>query len=129
MLSTYDKRTVSTDADPHALLEAAGRIKFHLIALQTKNGKSEVRQHHDGTLVIHREELPSRNVGGVGFAMHPSDVHLVDSRLTRDPITSNESELDTFHEGLEDVIHNKKFFYKFVVVNFNAKLGKAEGGE
>ncbi|EYC07360.1 hypothetical protein Y032_0071g616 [Ancylostoma ceylanicum] len=45
MLCTYNARTVATKADLHALLEAAGRIKFHVIALQeTKSKKSEVRQ-------------------------------------------------------------------------------------
>ncbi|KAK6763318.1 hypothetical protein RB195_023867 [Necator americanus] len=33
-LCTYNARTVSTDADLHALLGAAERIKFHVIALQ-----------------------------------------------------------------------------------------------
>ncbi|EYC32574.1 hypothetical protein Y032_0003g1664 [Ancylostoma ceylanicum] len=34
-----------------------------------------------------------------------------------------------FIRRLEDVIHNEKSFYKFVVGDFNAKLGKAEGDE
>ncbi|KAK6749858.1 hypothetical protein RB195_002083 [Necator americanus] len=76
-LCTYNARTVSTDADLHALLEAADRIKFHVIALQeTKCRRSDVRQMNDGTLVIRGEKVPSRNVGGVGFVVHPS-VHLV----------------------------------------------------
>ncbi|KAK6755768.1 hypothetical protein RB195_014264 [Necator americanus] len=33
-LCTYNARTVSTDADLHALLGAAERIKFHVNALQ-----------------------------------------------------------------------------------------------
>ncbi|EYC34358.1 hypothetical protein Y032_0001g377 [Ancylostoma ceylanicum] len=151
MLCTYNARTVSTNADLHALLEAAGRIKFHVIALQeTKSKKSEVRQLNDGTLIIRGEKFPSRNVGGVGFVVHPSVVHLVDSHEILSPrlailrlhlprrksisiincysptLTADESELDTFYERLEDVIHNEKSFYKFVVGDFNAQLGKAE---
>ncbi|KAK6762037.1 hypothetical protein RB195_022941 [Necator americanus] len=86
-LCTYNARTVSTDADLHALLEAAERIKFHVIALQqTKCRRSDVRQMNDA---------------------------------------ADEPELDAFYEELEEVIRNEKSFYKFVVGDFNAKLGKA----
>ncbi|VDL84579.1 unnamed protein product [Nippostrongylus brasiliensis] len=72
-------RTVSSNADFYALLEAAGRIKYHVIALQeTKSKKADILQHNDGTLVILGEKIPSRNVGGVGFIVHPSVAHLVD---------------------------------------------------
>ncbi|KAK6763479.1 hypothetical protein RB195_023977 [Necator americanus] len=134
-LCTYNARTVSTDADLHALLGAAERIKFHVIALQeTKCRRSDVRQMNDG---------------GVGFVVHPSVVHLVDSHeilsprlailrlrpLRQKPISiincysptsvADEPELDAFYEELEEVIRNEKSIYKFVVDNFNAKLGKA----
>ncbi|VDL70916.1 unnamed protein product [Nippostrongylus brasiliensis] len=80
MLCTYNARTVSSNADLYALLEAAGRIKYHVIALQeTKSKKADIRQHNDGTLVIRGEKIPSRNVGGVGFIVHRSVAHLVDS--------------------------------------------------
>ncbi|KAK6764720.1 hypothetical protein RB195_024884 [Necator americanus] len=85
-LCTYNARTVSTDADLHALLGAEERIKFHVIALQeTKCRRSDVRQMNDGTLVIRGEKVPSRNVGGVGFVVHPSVVHLVDSHEILSP--------------------------------------------
>ncbi|KAK6757975.1 hypothetical protein RB195_015663 [Necator americanus] len=38
---------------------------------------------------------------------------------------ADDSELDAFYEELEDVVHNEKSFYKFVVGDFDAKLGKA----
>ena len=102
----------------------------------------------DGTLIIHGEKLPGRNVGGVGFVVHPSVVHLVDSHEIVSPrlavlrlhpprqktisiiscysptSAADESELDAFYEELEEVIRNEKSFYKFVVGDFNAKLGK-----
>ncbi|KAK6755318.1 hypothetical protein RB195_013971 [Necator americanus] len=149
-LCTYNARTVSTDADLHALLGAAERIKFHVIALQeTKCRRSDVRQMNDGTLVIRGEKVSSRNVGGVGFVVHPSVVHLVDSHEILSPrlailrlrplrqksisiincysptSAADDSELDAFYEELEEVVHNEKSFYKFVVGDFNAKLGKA----
>ncbi|KAK6761046.1 hypothetical protein RB195_022203 [Necator americanus] len=149
-LCTYNARTVSTDADLHALLGAAERIKFHVIALQeTKCRRSDVRQMNDGTLVIRREKVPSRNVGGVGFVVHPSVVHLVDSHETLSPrlailrlrtlrqksisimncysptSAADESELDAFYEELEEIVRNEMSFYKFAVGEFNAKLGKA----
>ncbi|KAK6765821.1 hypothetical protein RB195_025625 [Necator americanus] len=37
---------------------------------------------------------------------------------------ADESELDAFEEELEEVIRNKKSFYKFVIGDFNPKLGK-----
>ncbi|KAE9416912.1 hypothetical protein Angca_000001, partial [Angiostrongylus cantonensis] len=77
---TYNARTFSTDADLHALLAAADRIKFHVITLQeTKIKKTNICQLNNGTFVIRGEKVPSRNVGGVGFVVHPSIVHLVDS--------------------------------------------------
>ncbi|KAK6764768.1 hypothetical protein RB195_024915 [Necator americanus] len=149
-LCTYNARTVSTDADPHALLGAAERIKFHLIGLQeTKCRRSDVRQMNDGTLVIRGEKIPSRNVGGVGFAVHSSVVHLVDSHKILSPrlailrlrpprqksisiincysptSAADESELGAFYEELEEVVRNEKSFYKFVVGDFNAKVEKA----
>ncbi|KAK6759567.1 hypothetical protein RB195_021257 [Necator americanus] len=104
---------------------------------------------NDGTLVIRGEKVPSRNVGGVGFVMHPSVVHLVDSREILSPrlvilrlrplrqkhisiiscysptAAADESTLGAFYEELEEVVRNEKSFYKFVVVDINAKLGKA----
>ncbi|KAK6735888.1 hypothetical protein RB195_018880 [Necator americanus] len=149
-LCTYNARTVSTDADLHAFLGAAERIKFHVIALQeTKCRRSDVRQMNDSTLVIRGEKVPSRNVGGVGFVVHPSVVHLVDSHEILSPrlailrlrplrqksisiincysptSAADESELEAFYEELEEVVRNEKSFYKFVVGDFNAKLGKA----
>ncbi|KAK6744946.1 hypothetical protein RB195_011578 [Necator americanus] len=139
-LCTYNARTVSTDADLHALLGAAERIKFHVIALQEiKCRRSDVRQMNDGTLVIRGEKVPSQNVGGVGFVVHPSVVHLVDSHeilssrlatLRLRPLrqksisiidcysptsAADDSKLDAFYEELKEVVRNEKSFYKFVV--------------
>ncbi|EYC09382.1 hypothetical protein Y032_0060g3083 [Ancylostoma ceylanicum] len=48
MFCTYNAKTVSTNADLHAVLEAAGCIKFHVIALEeTKSKKSEIRKPND----------------------------------------------------------------------------------
>ncbi|KAK6734871.1 hypothetical protein RB195_018200 [Necator americanus] len=104
---------------------------------------------NDGTLVIRGEKVPSRNVGGVGFVVHPSVVHLVDSHEILSPrlailrlrplrqksisiincysptSAADDSELGAFYEELEEVVDNEKSFYKFVVGDFNAKLGKA----
>ncbi|KAK6737204.1 hypothetical protein RB195_019727 [Necator americanus] len=149
-MCTFNARTVSTDADLHALLGAAERIKFHVIALQeTKCTRSDVRQMNGGTLVIREEKVPSRNVGGVGFVVHPSVVHLVDSHETLSPrlailrlrplrqksisiincysptSAADDSELDAFYEELGKVIRNEKSFYKFVIRDFDGKPGKA----
>ncbi|KAK6734510.1 hypothetical protein RB195_017975 [Necator americanus] len=145
---------MATDADLHALLGAAERIKFHVIALQeTKCRRSDVRQMNDGTLVIRGEKVPSRNVGGVGFVVHPSVVHLVDFHEILSPrlailrlrplrqksisiincysptSAADDSEMDAFYEELEEVVRNEKSFYKFIVGDFNAKLGKAKEEE
>uniref|UniRef100_A0A0K0CUY2 PTB domain-containing protein n=1 Tax=Angiostrongylus cantonensis TaxID=6313 RepID=A0A0K0CUY2_ANGCA len=70
----------STDAELHALLVAADRIKFHVIALQeTKIKKTDICQLNSETFVIRGEKVPSRNVSSVGFVVHPSIVHLVES--------------------------------------------------
>ncbi|KAK6754375.1 hypothetical protein RB195_013400 [Necator americanus] len=81
-LCAYNARTVSTVADLHALLGAAERIKFHVIALQeTKCRRSDVRQMNDGTLVIRGEKVPSRNVSDVGLLC--THVSSISSILTR----------------------------------------------
>ncbi|KAK6742191.1 hypothetical protein RB195_009826 [Necator americanus] len=86
---------------------------------------------NEGALVIRGEKVPSRNVGGVGFVVHPLVVHLVDSQeilstrlailcllpLRQKPISiincysptsADESELNAFYEGLQEVIRKEK---------------------
>ncbi|VDM52154.1 unnamed protein product [Angiostrongylus costaricensis] len=142
-----------TYADLHALLVAANRIEFYVIALQeTKIKKTDVRQLSNGTLVIRGEKDPSRNVGGVGFVVHSSIAHLVDSYVILSPriavlrpqlshhkkITiinyysptdaAAEHELNAFCYQLEEVILNDKTYHKFVVGD-NARMGKANESE
>ncbi|KAE9414468.1 hypothetical protein Angca_001498, partial [Angiostrongylus cantonensis] len=114
---TYNARTLSTDADLHALLVTTDRIKF------------------------------PRNIGGVGFVVHPSTVHLVYSceilsprvavfrlqlshhkKITiincYSPIdTADEYQLNVFYYQLEEVIRNAKAYHKFVVGDFSARIG------
>ncbi|KAK6757089.1 hypothetical protein RB195_015112 [Necator americanus] len=53
---------MSTDTDLHALLEAAERIRYNVVALQeTKSRRSDVRWTNDVTLVTPREKALSRN--------------------------------------------------------------------
>ena len=125
-----------------------------MIALQeTKSKKTDIRELDDGTIVIRGEKFPSRNVGGVGFVVHPSVAHQFDSyeilsprlailRLTLSrqrkisiincyspTRAADENELDAFYNELEEVVRNEKSFYKFVVGDFNARMGKAREGE
>ncbi|VDM54672.1 unnamed protein product [Angiostrongylus costaricensis] len=86
LLRMYNATTLSTDADLHALLVAADRIKFRVIALQERKiKKTDIRQLNNGTLVIRGEKVPSRNVCGIGFIVHPTIVHLVDSYVILSP--------------------------------------------
>ncbi|KAK6735494.1 hypothetical protein RB195_018608 [Necator americanus] len=128
-LCTYNARTVSTDADLHALLGAAKRIKFHVSALHETNcRRSDVRQMNDSTLVIRGEKVPSRNVDPVTSSGHssPSPSAPKNHQYHHSPTSAaDESELDAFYGELEKVVLNEKSFYKFVVGDFNAKLGKA----
>ncbi|VDM70641.1 unnamed protein product, partial [Strongylus vulgaris] len=112
--------------------KAAGRINYHVIALQeTKLRKTDVRQLSDGTLIIRGEKAPSLNVGGVGFVVHPSVAHLVDSHEILSPrlailqlrplhqkatmiincysptLAADGSELDAFYENSEEVTREK----------------------
>ncbi|VDM76841.1 unnamed protein product [Strongylus vulgaris] len=115
--------------------------------------KTDVRQLSDGTLIIRGEKVPSRNLGRVRFVVHPFVVHLVDSHEILSPrlailrlsplhqktITiincysptsaAGDSELDAFYEDLQEVIRKEKFFYKFVVADFNSKIGISKEGE
>ncbi|VDM78380.1 unnamed protein product [Strongylus vulgaris] len=91
----------------------------------------------DGTLIIRGEKVPSRNVGGVGFVVHLSIVHLVDSHEIISPrlailrlrplhqkaftiincysptSAADDPKLNAFHENLEEVIRKEKSFYRF----------------
>uniref|UniRef100_A0A0K0D2J9 Endo/exonuclease/phosphatase domain-containing protein n=1 Tax=Angiostrongylus cantonensis TaxID=6313 RepID=A0A0K0D2J9_ANGCA len=154
LLYMYNARELSTDADLHALLVTADRIKFHVIALQkTKIKKTDIRQLNNWTLGICGEKVSSRNVGGVGFVVHPSIVHLVDSYEILSPriaalrlqlldhkkITiincysptdaADEYELNVFCYQLEEVICNDKAYHRFVVGHFNARIRKANESE
>ncbi|XGW11810.1 hypothetical protein V3C99_012907 [Haemonchus contortus] len=154
LLYTYNAKTVSSNAALHELLDANSHIKYHVIALQeTKSRRTDVQRMNDGTFIIRGEKLPSRNVGGVGFVVHPSVVHLVDSHEILSPrfailrlrhthmktisivncysphSTADEEELDAFYDQLEENIHNEKSFYKFIVGDFNARLGGAREEE
>ncbi|VDM82259.1 unnamed protein product [Strongylus vulgaris] len=69
---------------PFSKLQGASTTIY--IALQkTKYRKTDMRQLGDGTLIIRGEKVPSRNVGSVGFVVHPSVVHLVDSHEILSP--------------------------------------------
>ncbi|VDM77036.1 unnamed protein product [Strongylus vulgaris] len=72
LLCTYNARTVSTNADLHALLEAEGHINYHLFALQeTKLRRTDVRQLNDGTpLFVVRCSITER--WRLAFVVHPS---------------------------------------------------------
>ncbi|EYC02503.1 hypothetical protein Y032_0099g3152 [Ancylostoma ceylanicum] len=132
MLCTFNARTVSTNADLHALLKAAGRIKFHVIALQeTKSKKSEVRQLNDGILIIVERSFRREMLEVLAILrLHlPRRKSISIINCCSPTVTADESELDTSYERLEDVIHNEKSFYKFVVGDFNAQLAKAEDDE
>ncbi|KAK6735055.1 hypothetical protein RB195_018324 [Necator americanus] len=105
----------------HVLLRAAEHIKFHAIALQEcKSRSSDVRQMSYGTLVIRREKVPSRNVGDVGFVVHTSIVHLVDSHVFLSP-RSDEPEAESFYSELKEMMCNEKSC-KIAVGDFNANL-------
>ncbi|VDN19378.1 unnamed protein product [Cylicostephanus goldi] len=93
------------------------------------------------------EKVPSQNGRSVGFVVHPSIVHLVNSheillpqltilrlRSSRQKTISiinccssasagYESELNVFHGDVKEVVRNEKSFQKFVVGDFNAKIG------
>ncbi|KAK6762305.1 hypothetical protein RB195_023136 [Necator americanus] len=101
---------------------------------------------NDGILVMRGEKVPSRNVGDIGFVVHPSVVHLFDFHeilsprlailrlccLHQKPISiincypptsaADESESGAFYKKLEEVIRNENS-YKFVVVEVNTKQG------
>ncbi|VDO86719.1 unnamed protein product [Heligmosomoides polygyrus] len=119
----------------------------------TKSRSTDVRLLKNGTLVTRGEQVPSRNVGDVGFIVHPSGPPHVDSheilsaRLAVLRIqlahqknmsiincysptsAADEAEMNAFYEQLEVVVRSEKSFYKFVVGDFNARIGKAREDE
>ncbi|KAK6760638.1 hypothetical protein RB195_021916 [Necator americanus] len=97
-LCTYNARTASTDADLHALLGAAERIKFHVIALQETNcRRSHVRQMNDDPRAILRLRPLRQKPISIINCYSPTSA-------------ADESELDAFYEELEEVVRNEKSF-------------------
>ncbi|VDO71330.1 unnamed protein product [Heligmosomoides polygyrus] len=108
---------------------------------------------NDGTFVIRGEKVPSRNIGGIGFVVHPSVAQHVNSHEILSPrlavlriqlarqknisiinccsptSAADEAEMNAIYEQLEVVIRSEKSFYKFVVGDFNARIGKAREDE
>ncbi|VDM53900.1 unnamed protein product [Angiostrongylus costaricensis] len=144
----------SADTDLQTLLVVTDRIKFYVIALQeTKIKKTNIRRVNNETFVIRGEKVPSRNVSGVGFVVHPSIVHFVDSygilspriAVLRLQLSHHEKitiiicysptdaadgyELNAFYYQLEEVIRNDRTYHKFVVGDLNARTGKANKSE
>ncbi|KAK6763905.1 hypothetical protein RB195_024296 [Necator americanus] len=81
---------------------------------------------NDGTLVIRGEKVPSRNSPRLAILrLRPLRKKPISIINCYSPTSvADESELDAFYEELEEMIRNEKPFYKFVVGDFNAKLGK-----
>ncbi|KAK6763330.1 hypothetical protein RB195_023871 [Necator americanus] len=96
-LCTYNARTESTGRS-NAFPRAAERIKFHVTALrETDSRMSDVRQMNSFTIINYYSPT----------------------------LAADDPELGAFYKDLEEVIRNEKSFYKFVVGDFNAKIGKA----
>ncbi|VDM79386.1 unnamed protein product [Strongylus vulgaris] len=115
------RRTVSTNANFHALLEIARRINYHVIGLREKSTKMDVSQGTLEAVDLSLLEIARRinyHIIGLREKSRKMDV----SQLTDD------SELDAFSEVLE-VIRKANCFYKFVAGAFNAKIGMPEEGE
>lgn len=82
MLCTNNERTLSSNIDLHALLEAArlSSIRFHMIALRkTRLGGTTWTVGRQSTRHLWRVSL--RSVGGVGFTVQLSVVHLESSEI------------------------------------------------
>ncbi|VDM62446.1 unnamed protein product [Angiostrongylus costaricensis] len=153
---SYYARTMPehfTDADLHALLVAADRIKFHLIALQQTIEKARHKPTKQRDPCEPWRKGPVMKCRWRGLFLHPSIVHLVDSYVIlslriavlrlqlsyHKKITiincyspthaADEYELNTFYNQLEEVIRNDKACHKFVVGDFNARIGKANDSE
>ncbi|VDK49484.1 unnamed protein product [Cylicostephanus goldi] len=69
MLCNYSSKAFSTNADFHALLDAAEHIKYKQHHRSAGDQVQEERRAmvSDVPLIIHGEKVPSRNIGGVGF--------------------------------------------------------------
>ncbi|VDM66079.1 unnamed protein product [Strongylus vulgaris] len=102
MLYAYNARTVSTNADLHALLEDAGRMNY-------RNRPAE------------NKTVPLRNVGTLDLTY----THLLPSyRFTEEAITSFGYPSTPLHRK---TIFNRKYsqrksFHKFVLGDFNATI-------
>ncbi|KAK6740094.1 hypothetical protein RB195_008519 [Necator americanus] len=69
-----------------------------------------------GTLVIRGEKVPPQNVGGVGFVVHPSVVHLFDSHEILSPCL--------------DILHHRPLRQKPIsIINCYSSTSVADGSE
>ncbi|VDM55356.1 unnamed protein product [Angiostrongylus costaricensis] len=153
LICTYNARTLSTDADLHALLVAADRIKS---CDRIRRNKSQEDRH---TSTKQRDPYDSWRKGPVTKCwwrrLCSPTVHCPSRRLIRDPFprisvlhlqvmrhkkitiincysstdAADECELNAFYHRLEEVTRNDKAYHKFVVGDFNARIGMANESE
>ncbi|XP_013144778.1 PREDICTED: uncharacterized protein LOC106108224 [Papilio polytes] len=152
-LATLNTRTLRTDERIAELEEELSRLRWDIIGL------SEVRREGEETIILKSGNLfffregDQQSQGGVGFIVHKSlvnNVVKIESVSTRvaylilriskryslkviqvyaPTSTHSDDEVETMYEDISRAMHSSKTFYTIVMRDFNAKIGKRDGGE
>ncbi|KIH57894.1 hypothetical protein ANCDUO_11910 [Ancylostoma duodenale] len=136
-ICTYHCRSAASEADLRTLLHLAKKIRYDVVCPQeTKTKASYARRMENGELLIMGQKIDAKNIGGVGFLIHPKTQpsilshEILSPRIAvlrlrtekKTPITilncyapnsvASEEDKDNFYSELEEVIRKGKSYYK-----------------
>jgi len=147
-ICTFNARSLCSNVQLSTLISEAKRIKYDIIGIsETKRKEPLTATWSDGTGVYlgQRQEPWS---GGVGFIVAPHfiprvrDVRIINNRLAvlefevtskstgaviqvyAPTLDASDQEHADFYDSLDDVIKSTRSHYRFVVGDFNARIGK-----
>jgi hypothetical protein len=153
-VSTYNVRTLKDDDRETELMHELSETKlnWHIIGLAETRRKGEHLANTEGGHILYTigGDAPQR---GVGFLVHrnikdkiikfeglndrvASLTMKINSKYQLQiiqvyaPITSHDDdEVEEFYEDITSVLENNKSFYKIIMGDFNAKVGKHQQGD
>lgn len=147
-ICTFNARSLCSNVQLSTLISETTRIKYDVIGVsETKRKKPLTATWSDGTgIYIGQRQEPWS--GGVGFIVAPHfvprvrDVQIINNRLAvlefnvtskstgaiiqiyAPTLNASEQEHADFYDSLDDVIKSTRSHYRFVIGDFNARIGR-----
>uniref|UniRef100_A0A0K0DBD6 Endonuclease/exonuclease/phosphatase domain-containing protein n=1 Tax=Angiostrongylus cantonensis TaxID=6313 RepID=A0A0K0DBD6_ANGCA len=153
-ISTYNVRTLASESSIDDLLMQTRMMRYYVIGLADTRRRHPFNAVYDTGEELFLGTWDSRGVGGVGVLVNTSLSMNIDSfeqlttrigslRLKRcgsTPALTNfavyaptlnydEKEVQAFYMDLEKFYREDNTFFKFIIINFNAKIGPRRSSE